>query len=206
MAKKKFKWTDGLLVLGLVMVIVGMAIAVGDQEVPKSDEVRLVKKTGDIQVESVVYIDIEGAVMNPGVYELNSTDRIIELLRVSGGLSAEADRDWVEKNINKARLVKDGEKIYIPKLGEVLGSAKLQISSDPEKTQDPISNDQNRLVNINTASLEELDKLPGVGPAIAKRIIDYRQENNGFVSIDEIKLVPGIGDKMFDNIKELIEI
>ncbi len=204
MAKKKFKWVDGLLVLGLLMVVSGMAIAVNNQEVDRGDKIELVKSTNnDIQVEGNVYIDIEGAVINPGVYELKGTDRVIELLKVCGGLSAEADREWVEKNINKARLLKDGEKIYIPEVLET--SANLQFSISNLQTE-TVLGEQSGLVNINVASLEELDKLPGVGPAIGQRIIDYRQENNGFVSIEEIKLVPGIGDKMFENIKDLIEI
>lgn len=204
MAKKKFKWVDGLLVLGLLMVVSGMAIAVNNQEVGKSDKVELVKSANnDIQVEGKVYIDIEGAVVNPGVYELKGTDRIIDLLRTCGGLSAEADREWVEKNINKARLVKDGEKIYIPEVLETSGNLQFSISN---LQTEAVLGEQSGLVNINVASLEELDKLPGVGPAIGQRIIDYRQENNGFVSIEEIKLVPGIGDKMFAHIKDLIEI
>jgi len=149
-------------------------------------------------------------VVNPGVYELEEGDRVIDVLRACGGLSVEADRPWVEQNINRARPIKDGEKIYIPKIGEILGKSEILNSNPPIGGQTISnllnSNDLNGLVNINRATVAELDRLPGVGPAIAQRIIDYRQEKGGFVSVEEIKLVSGIGDKMFENIKDLIEI
>ena len=204
MAKKKFIWLDGLLVVGLALLIAGLAVAVRDG-VWKQSQVKLIKEN-DIQVLVNVYIDISGEVINPGVYEMKEGDRVIDVLKMAGGLSAEADRQWVEQNINRARLLKDGEKIYIPKLGEVLGNSNNQIPSDPNKSQIANYNNQTSLVNLNRATTEELDKLPGVGPAIAKKIIDYRQSNGGFVSVEEIKLVPGIGDKMYQEIKDLVEI
>jgi len=206
--KKKLTWVDAVLGLGLVMIIGGLALAVRDG-MWKSEEVEMVRAGQDennTQVVNKVYIDISGAVVNPGVYELDEGDRVIDVLKVCGGLSAEADRQWVEQNINRARPIKDGEKIYIPKLGEVLGKSEILNSKLETNSNVLNSNDLNGLVNINKATVAELDKLPGVGPAIAQKIIDYRQEKGGFVSVEEIKLVSGIGDKMFENIKDLIEI
>ena len=201
MAKKKFIWLDGLLVVGVALLIAGLAVALRDG-VWKQSQVKLIKEN-DIQVLVKVYIDIEGAVINPGVYEMKEGDRVIDVLKMAGGLSAEADRQWVEKNINKARLLKDGEKIYIPKVSETLGNLQFSISNLQTKE---VLGEQGGLVNLNKATVAELDKLPGVGPAISQRIIDYRQENGGFVSVEEIKLVPGIGDKMYQEIKDLVEI
>jgi len=203
--KKKLTWVDAVLGLGLAMIIGGLALAVRDG-MWKREDIKLIREgaihESPVRIDSKVYIDISGAVVNPGVYELKEGDRVIDVLKVCGGLSVEADRPWVDQNINRARPLKDGEKIYIPKVGEV-GA----IHESPLQTEIlGISDNINELVNINRATVAELDKLPGVGPAIAQRIIDYRQEKGGFVSVEEIKLVSGIGDKMFENIKDLIEI
>lgn len=208
MIKKKLTWVDAVLGLGLAMIIGGLALAV-ENGIWKPEEVEMVRAGQDensTQVVNKVYIDISGAVENQGVYELREGDRVIDVLKVCGGLSAEADRQWVEQNINRARPLKDGEKIYIPKIGEILGKSEILNSKLETNSNVLNSNDLNGLVNINKATVAELDRLPGVGPAIAQKIIDYRQEKGGFVSVEEIKLVSGIGDKMFENIKDLIEI
>jgi len=202
--KKKLTWVDAVLGLGLAMIIGGLALAVRDG-MWKREDIKLIREgaihESPVQIDSKVYIDISGAVVNPGVYELKEGDRVIDVLKVCGGLSVEADRSWVDQNINRARPLKDGEKIYIP---SKLESEKLKVKSVDGSKQ--ILGSINQMVNINKATVAELDRLPGVGPAIAQRIIDYRQEKGGFVSVEEIKLVSGIGDKMFENIKDLIEI
>lgn len=204
MIKKKLTWVDAVLGLGLAMIIGGLALAVRDG-MWKREDVMLIREGMNHellgQTDSKIYIDISGAVVNPGVYELEEGDRVIDVLRACGGLSVEADRPWVEQNINRARPIKDGEKIYIPSVQDV----RSKIEDLRIETGQVLSN-QTGLVNINRATVAELDRLPGVGPAIAQRIIDYRQEKGGFVSVEEIKLVSGIGDKMFENIKDLIEI
>jgi len=109
----------------------------------------------------------------------------------AGGLSAKADRDWVEKNLNKAEKLVDGQKIYIPKVGEEIKTDQVLGSSTTET----------KIVRINTATIEQLDTLTGVGPSIAQRIIYYRTKNGGFKDVEELKLVSGIGDKLFEKIK-----
>lgn len=198
---QKLKIVDGLLVLGFLLVVGGIGMNFKDLFLGQEKaEVATVGKISpavknEVEVDSSVKIDVAGEVIKPGVYELKNGSRIEDVLIVAGGLSANADRDWIEKNLNKAEKIYDGEKIYIPKVGENI-----------EKSQFPISNVQNKVIRINSASLEELDKLDGVGPAIGQRIIDYRTENGGFKSVEEIKLVPGIGDKMFEKIKDEIQL
>lgn len=196
MGKKKFTWVDGMLVIGLALIVGGLAMAI---RVNKSEEMVSKIEEGNVMVEekqSKILIDISGEVVKPGVYEMNNGDRVIEVLKKCEGLSVNADRDWVEKNLNRARLLKDGEKIYIPKVSEKFNDVQ----------KEKVLGDQSGLVNINTASLVELDKLPGVGPGIGQKIINYREEKGGFVNIEEIKLVSGIGDKLFLEIKDLIKI
>lgn len=195
---QKLKIVDGLLVLGFLLVILGIGMNFRDQFLTK-EETKIVtgniSPTGknDVQVDSEVMIDISGEVINPGVYKMKNGDRVEDVLIKAGGLSANANRDWVEQNLNRAEKVYDGQKIYIPAVGEeikpVLGTTS-----------------QSKIIRINTASVEELDKLNGVGLAIAQRIIDYRIENGGFKSVEELKLVPGIGDKMFEKIKNEIQL
>lgn len=190
---KKLNWVDLVLVAGIGLILVGIGINVREQKRESKVELLKVQPTGVVVVQSnnEVMIDIEGEVIKPGVYKMAKGSRMGEVLVAAGGLAAGADREWVEKNINKAEIVKDGMKIYIPSKGEealVLGS------------------ESSGLININTAGMEELDKLPGVGPGIAQKIIDYRQNNAGFRDINEIKLVSGIGEKLFLKIKDQISL
>lgn len=198
---QRLKIVDGILVLGLLLVVLGIGMNFKDQFLAK-EETKIVSKEispvikKDIQVDSEVVIDIAGEVIKPGVYKLKNGARVEEVLIMAGGLSAGADREWVEKNLNKAEKLYDGQKIFIPKVGEILA-----VSRDVARNVST-----NSVIRINSATLEELDKLDGVGPAIAQRIIDYRTENGGFKSVEEIKLVPGIGDKMFEKIKDEIQL
>ena len=197
----KFKWVDGLLILGILLVIAGIGMNFKDSFWEKA-EVKLTTKnisvtpTVDVEVSSNVMIDVAGEVIKPGVYELNNGDRINDALIAAGGLSAKADRDWVEKNLNKAEKVVDGQKIYIPNQVE---SEKLKVES---KNILGSSTTESKIVRINTATAEQLDTLNGIGPAMAQRIIDYRTQNGGFKNVEELKLVSGIGDKLFEKIKD----
>ena len=199
---RKFKWIDGLLILGILLVIAGIGMNFKDSFWEKA-EVKLTTKNVSVtptvvsQSNIKVMIDVGGEVIKPGVYELNNGDRINDALVAAGGLSAKADRDWVEKNLNKAEKVVDGQKIYIPKFGEVLGTSR-----DVPQLRDVSTNTESKIVRINTATAEQIDTLSGIGPAMAQRIIDYRTQNGGFKNIEELKLVSGIGDKLFEKIKD----
>ncbi len=193
--KMRLGWEDAVLGLGAVMVMAGLGWNLKDQQKQETPKVEVIKN--EIEVDSKVIIDISGEVKEPGVYQLKKGDRVGEVLGLAGGLTNEADIDWVEQNINRAEVARDGMKIYIP--------SKQQ---NTENKKQAINNTQNTLgkIDINKATAQELDKLPGVGPSIAQKIIDYREKNGGFSNLEEIKLVPGIGDKMFENIKDQIGI
>ncbi len=132
-------------------------------------------------------VHITGAVKQPGVVTLKPEARLIEAIELVGGLTETADVD----SLNLARKIQDEEKIHIPAIGEVSATA---VSSENDK------------VNINTASLEELKSLPGVGDVIAQGIIDYREKNGGFKQLEELKNVTRIGDKIYDGLSESIVI
>jgi len=141
--------------------------------------------------EEEIIVDICGAVNNPKVVILKSGARVFDAVNEAGGLTDRADL----KSINLARKVRDGEKIIIPEIGEILvNNVNNNIIEGDSK------------ININTASLAELKSLDGIGDVLGKRIIEYRENNNGFKEIEDIKNVSGIGDKRFENIKDSIKV
>lgn len=133
-------------------------------------------------------VDVAGAVPRPGVYELPKDSRVKDAVEAAGGFLAEADK----ANINLAAPVEDGQKLDIPFLA---GTQPLGAVPTPE---------QPTLININTATLEELDTLPGVGATLAQAIIDYRDTYGEFYFIEDIMNVSGIGTSTFENIKDMI--
>jgi competence protein ComEA len=135
---------------------------------------------------SHIFVDIDGAVINPGVYQLNDGDRVNDAIIMAGGLTETA----YTKNLNKARKLVDGEKIYI-------------LTEDEIESEDVPGN--SGLININTATINDLMSLPGIGEVYAQRIIDYRNIKN-FSNIEQIKEIEGIGDKTFEKINTLITI
>lgn len=141
--------------------------------------------------EAKIIVDVEGGVIRPGVYSLPTSSRVQDALIASGGLSKDADRGWVEKNLNLAAKLIDGQKIYVPKLGE--SKTSLSVSS-----QDIVANG----ININSASLQTLDSLPGVGPATAQKIISGRP----YGAIEELLGKKIVTEKVFGQIKDKITV
>jgi competence protein ComEA len=139
--------------------------------VNKTDSENIVfesKSAGNSPTEiKTISIDIEDAVVNPGAYKLSQDFRIQDVFVAAGGLSAQADRKYIAKNINLAIKLTDGTKIYIPNLGE----AVIQ-TSVPDGSTQGVTTDV--LININTASEPELDSLPGIGPVTVQKIISGR--------------------------------
>ncbi|MEK7186068.1 MAG: ComEA family DNA-binding protein [Patescibacteria group bacterium] len=181
-------------VLGLILLGYGL---IGLFASESSSDVVLEKASEDKTESSVgkIIIDIEGAVISPGVYDLPVNSRIKDIIVRAGGLSQDADRVWFAKNINLAAKLTDGSKLYIPFKGDspspVLGtSSSLGTGSVSD------------LININTASESQLDSLPGVGPATASKIIN----NRPYQSLEELVSKKALGSKVFENIKDKISI
>ena len=145
----------------------------------------------------VVYVT--GEVTNPGVYELDKDSRVNDALILAGGCTEEADMN----RINLASPLSDGAQITVPKLGGADGGPE----QEPIVTVQPVDETSaNGLVNINTASEAQLETLPGVGPATAKAIVEYRDKHGDFKKISDIKKVSGIGDAKFERIRDLITV
>ena len=146
-----------------------------------------------------VYVDVDGAVASPGVYRLKEGARVSQAIDAAGGLTAEAD----VTGLNRASKVADGQKIYVPKVGEHQ-AVTAGGGADGGAVVTSGANDAAGLVNINTASAAELQTLSGIGPSMAQSIIDERTKNGPFASVDDLMRVSGIGEKKLAKIKDCI--
>lgn len=155
-----------------------------------------IRKDYDNSIKDVnmITIHISGEVNNPGIVNIESDKRLSDAVDKLGGATENADLN----NINLAMKIEDAKHYIIPKIGEEI------------KNNESINNENNNIgsnkVNINNATIEDLDKLPGIGEATANKIINYREENGDFKSIEELKNVNGIGSKKYEQIKDEITL
>jgi competence protein ComEA len=198
---EKYRFTSLLIFTGLILLLIGGAYFF--QSVYRSaSQVTIVPvSSGPASGSPGIYIDLAGAVVKPGLYHLAVDSRVNDVLVAAGGLSVLANREWVNQNLNLSQKLTDGAKIYIPETQES-GSANDQ----PSKQVAGASDWSSTKININTASNSQLETLPGIGPAMAGRITDYRNTNGSFTTVEDIKKVSGIGDKIFEEIKDKITV
>ncbi len=143
-----------------------------------------------------ITVEVRGAVAKPGVYTLPAGSRVQDALVLAGEVTGNAET----RNLNLARKLNDGEQLYVLAAGE----ATAPPPPSPGKGAPTVVKSPGGKININTATIAELDTLPGIGPAIAQRIVDHRAQNGAFKQIEDLKKVSGIGDAMFEKIKDLI--
>lgn len=144
----------------------------------------------------MIVVEIKGEVANPDVYEISEGSIIRDLITKAGGLTNEANIG----KINRADKLRDNQLIVIPNKNELSNAnTNINVSKEGNTAEEGI-------ININTANLEELQKINGVGEVKAKSIINYREKNGGFKSIDEMKNIEGIGDKTFEKMKDQITV
>jgi len=188
-----------LAFIGMIFFVYGLIVLVDRTSQPQI-EFESAQTLGENETLSKIIIDIEGAVISPGVYEVSSDSRIKDVLIKAGGLSSDANREWVSKNLNLANKVKDGGKIYIPKIGGSVSTGTKSTTSIKGTTGGESETESGELINVNTASLEELDTLSGIGPVTAQKIIDGRP----YGSIEELVEKKVVGSSLFEKIKENI--
>lgn len=180
----------------LLMFALNLAVLIGVIYVLRRPEPRVITvstpPSRTTPTEESIQVQVRGAVNQPGVYTLDAGSRVSALLDSAGGARPEADLD----QLNLARKLQDGEEVIVP----VRATAPPD-SAGPSATKTP-----GGPININTATVEQLDILPHIGAVLAQRIVDYRAQNGPFKKIEDIKNVKGIGDAMFDEFKALITV
>ncbi|BDV30726.1 ComEA family DNA-binding protein [Microbacterium terricola] len=139
---------------------------------------------------SALYVHVSGAVRRPGLYALSPGARVVDAVAAAGGFTDDAATDAV----NLARVLADGEQLPVPTQAEAAEAAELPPSAAPGSG----------LVDLNTADIAALDTLPRIGPALAQRIVDWREQNGGFTSVEDLLAVPGIGEKMLESLRDLV--
>ncbi len=159
-------------------------------------EEKNLSESAEEAVMQQVFVEIKGAVMYPGVYELEQDQRIKDVVQLAGGYTENADTQF----INHAQKVQDEMVIYIPIMGEQLEEGSSSLLTLPTETN------KEQKININKADVATLATLPGIGPSKAQSILTYREENGQFQTIDDLKNVSGIGDKTFEKLKDAITV
>ncbi|WZH36353.1 MAG: ComEA family DNA-binding protein [Microbacterium enclense] len=183
----------------IVLVLVAFAVTVGIGMLRGTTGTQVVSAgpsqsaTALVPAEAGLYVHVAGAVRAAGLYRLEAGDRVADAIALAGGFADDAER----AGVNLARAVADGEQIVVP----VMGS-----SPDPATGGATGTTAAGDLIDLNTATREQLDTLPRVGPAIADRIIAWRKENGRFTSVDDLGSVPGIGDKMLEGLRDLVRV
>ena len=200
----KEKWESwSLAVKGAVIAVVLLLLVAVSGLLPKKEEAVeeteavvttvLAEKTEvSTTQETVIFVDIKGEVKNPGVYQMKVGDRVKDALEAAGGLTEEAD----SQKVNLAKRLEDQMVIVVPKVGEEAeeipaGETRKEATKEGK-------------VNINTATVEELKTLKGVGEKKAEAIIEYRKKNGSFQTKEDLMKVRGIGKKLFESFQERI--
>lgn len=147
--------------------------------------------------ETMIYVDIKGAVKVPGIYQLKNQQRIWDALALAGGVSEEADT----AQVNYAQKVKDQMIIYVPKKGESVAQSLETLQESA-----PAQQNQEEKINLNTATEAELQTISGIGAKKAQEIIRFRDEQGPFKTVEELKNVPGIGEKTVERLKDMLTV
>jgi len=199
-----------LIAFGVVISLLGSGIVYLASRPPRGNAIQLLPPP----TQSLLVVQVSGAVVNPGVYELPAGSRVRDAIQAAGGFTSEA----YQIGVNQAALLEDGKSIIIqanpptqrsPSTPELTARIENPIPTTAASLPDsdlPASTATYGLININTATLEELDRLPGIGPVIAQRIIDFRTSDGPFVQVEDIMNVKGIGQVTFEKIRGLITV
>jgi competence protein ComEA len=187
----KYLWG---IAFGVVIGFLGVGLLLLTTGKPRGEPIQL----SPPPTSAPLIIHVSGAVNNPGVYTLPTGSRVGEAIDVAGGLTGDADASL----INLAKIVEDGVQIWVPYQVE-----EMMIPDNPEiLSSEPTPMHSPNKININTATQTELESLSGIGPVIAKAIIQYRLENGPFENIEEIQEVSGIGPVTFEKISADITV
>ena len=188
-------WQNILLGALLTLLVIGSIYLVSSQ--PRGNPILLPTMPPPLPLK--VYVT--GAVTNPGVYSIPRLSRVESAIQAAGGFLKTANT----QSINLAAKLIDGEEIVVPSMNQTPITTIPNSKPNPTQTAQTLPSSQNPL-DINTATQDQLDELPGIGSSKAQQIISYRQQNGPFQKIDDLQNVPGIGPGIFEKIKDLITV
>lgn len=180
----RFRWQISFLLVGLILAAGGLYLTLGYSNKPAVEIVG-----ADENNSGFLVVEAAGEVNSPGVYRMPAESRIDDVIVQAGGVTGEADMAWVEKNLNRAAHVTDGQKIYIPPVGD-------------QNVTEVLSQQTQQLVNINEASQSELEELSGIGPVYAQKII----ENRPYSSVNDLSVKNIIPEKTYESIKNSLSV
>jgi competence protein ComEA len=189
----------GYLLLSLVYTAILGATLLWRQPAPAP--IRIIEATPrPSPTPARLVVHVAGAVARPGVYTLAEGSRVNDAIEAAGGLTSRAD----EAALNLAAPLRDGQRLSIPAVGEAPSPGGIAGVAEPAAT--PPAGEPGALININTASAAELDALPGIGAVLAQRIIDDRQANGPYASVDDLERVRGIGPALLASLRPLVTV
>lgn len=197
----RFRYPLLILLVGLILTLTGIFI-VKSGLLQLSTKVEVLTATTSGEARGEITADVSGAVIKPGVYKLAIGSRIDDLLIAAGGFSGDADRDWTDKYLNRAAKLTDGQKIYIPGMNEQSAVPSAKSGGGDQTASSTFSSDSNVLININTASLSELDKLPGIAQKRGQSIIEHRPYSN----IEELLSKGVLTPSVYQKVKDLVTV
>lgn len=169
-------------------------------ELPTPQPTQTIGPTPSPTVAPDVTVFISGAVAQPGVYHLPPGSRVVDALAAAGGPTADA----ATETLNQAITLQDGMQIHMPRQGEVAPPAPIVADTAPSESSAPA--EPTGPIPLNTATAADLETLPGIGPALAQRIIDYRTQNGPFTTLDQLSEVRGIGDTILADLRPLLTL
>lgn len=178
------------VVLGLVVLSAAVGLGIMRGQAAPSESVPLTGAAASPAPRGDLYVHVLGAVERPGLYVLDVDARLVDAVAAAGGTTDDADLGAV----NLARILADGEQIVVPVVGAVGDPGALSVGAVDD------------LIDLNTADQAALETLPRIGPALAERIIAWREENGRFQSVDDLLAVPGIGEKLLEAIREGVRV
>jgi competence protein ComEA len=197
----RYRYPLLILLLGLILTGFGVFISKSGLMSP-STKIEVLNSTTSGQVNAMITVEISGQVITPGVYKLPSGSRVEDLLIISGGLTADSDRIWTEKYLNRAAKLTDGQKVYIPAIGQQSGVMSAKTGGGDQTISSNFSSDSNPLININTASLTQLDSLPGIGQVYGQSIIEHRPYSN----VEELLSKGALKNSVYQKVKDLVSV
>lgn len=190
-------WLAGLgrrELAALAAVGVALVVAAGVwyvRSLPRPVTVEAVPAPSPSPSPAAIFVHVAGWVRHPGVYELREGQRVADAIELAGGPRRRADLDA----LNLAAVLVDGQQVLVPRRAEVgVAPTAPAVGGAPS------------MVNLNTAALEELETLPGIGPVLAQRIIDHRERNGPFTSVEDLLEVSGIGEKRLEALRDLVVV